>query len=116
MPGATAAGSASAFIATAFAQEDAEAAKAQWRKVADQLRPKLPKLAAFMAIERLFRDAHAGAIMAPTADALRDFIGKAVLGMEVWRENAAPPAARIAAEVTLIAVSPAAALVSRYSA
>ena len=32
--------------------------------------------------------------------------------MEVWRENAAPPAARIAAEVTLIAVSPAAALVS----
>ena len=38
----------SAFIATAFAQDDAEAAKAQWRKVADQLRPKLPKLAAFM--------------------------------------------------------------------
>jgi len=41
-------GVASAFIATAFAQEDAAAAKAQWRKVADQLRPKLPKLAAFM--------------------------------------------------------------------
>ena len=41
-------GVASAFIATAFAQEDAEAAKAQWRKVADQLRPKLPKLAACM--------------------------------------------------------------------
>jgi hypothetical protein len=39
---------AAAFIATAFAQEDATAAKAQWRKVADQLRPKLPKLAAFM--------------------------------------------------------------------
>ena len=38
----------SAFIATAFAQDDAEAAKAQWRKVADQLRPKLPKLAGFM--------------------------------------------------------------------
>jgi transposase-like protein len=38
----------SAFIATVFAQGDAEAAKAQWRKVADQLRPKLPKLAAFM--------------------------------------------------------------------
>jgi putative transposase len=35
----------SAFIATAFAQEDAPAAKAQWRRVADQLRPKLPKLA-----------------------------------------------------------------------
>jgi putative transposase len=39
---------ASAFIATAFAQDDAEAATAQWRKVADQLRPKLPKLAAFL--------------------------------------------------------------------
>ena len=34
----------SAFIATAFAQDDAEAARTQWRKVADQLRPKLPKL------------------------------------------------------------------------
>jgi putative transposase len=38
----------SAFIATAFAQDDAEAASQQWRKVADQLRPKLPKLAALM--------------------------------------------------------------------
>ena len=38
----------SAFIATAFAQDDGEAAKAQWRRVADQLRPKLPKLAAFL--------------------------------------------------------------------
>jgi len=38
----------SAFMATAFAQESAEAAKAQWRRVADQLRPKLPKLAGFM--------------------------------------------------------------------
>ena len=38
----------SAFIATAFAQEDAEAARAQWRQVADQLRPKVAKLAALM--------------------------------------------------------------------
>ena len=38
----------SAFIATAFAQDDAEAAKVQWRKVADQLRPRVPKLAALM--------------------------------------------------------------------
>lgn len=38
----------SAFIATAFAQDDAEAARAQWRKVADQLRPKLAKLASFL--------------------------------------------------------------------
>jgi putative transposase len=37
-----------AFIGTAFAQEDAEAARAQWRQVADQLRPKVPKLAAMM--------------------------------------------------------------------
>src|SRR5262245_41940871 len=38
----------SAFIATAFAQDDAEAATTQWRRVADQLRPKLPQLAAFL--------------------------------------------------------------------
>ncbi len=38
----------SAFIATAFAQDDAAAAKTQWRKVADQLRPKVPKLAGLM--------------------------------------------------------------------
>jgi transposase-like protein len=37
-----------AFIATAFAQDDAAAAKTQWRQVADQLRPKVPKLAAMM--------------------------------------------------------------------
>ncbi len=35
-------------------------------------------------IERLFRDAHAGAVMAPTGDVLREFIGKAVLGMELF--------------------------------
>ncbi len=33
----------SAFIATAFAQETAEAASAQWRAVADPIRPKVPK-------------------------------------------------------------------------
>jgi putative transposase len=38
----------SAFIATAFAQDTAEAAKAQWRSVADQIRPKVPKLATLM--------------------------------------------------------------------
>ena len=38
----------SAFIATAFAQNDAAAASQQWRKVADQLRPTVPKLAALM--------------------------------------------------------------------
>ena len=38
----------SAFIATAFAQDDAEAARQQWRRVADQLRPKVPKLATLM--------------------------------------------------------------------
>ncbi len=31
----------SAFIATAFAQDDAEAARTQWRRVADYLRPKV---------------------------------------------------------------------------
>ncbi|MGY4281624.1 transposase-like protein [Bradyrhizobium sp. LM2.7] len=38
----------SAFIATAFAQDDTEAARTQWRKVSDPLRPKLPKLAGFL--------------------------------------------------------------------
>ena len=33
-----------AFIGTAFVQEDADAARMQWRQVADQLRPKVPKL------------------------------------------------------------------------
>src|SRR5215831_11180166 len=37
-----------AFIATAFAQEDAEMARTQWRQVADQLRPKVAKLAILM--------------------------------------------------------------------
>ena len=37
-----------AFIATAFAQNDADAARLQWRKIADQLRPTLPKLATLM--------------------------------------------------------------------
>lgn len=37
----------SAFVATAFAQDDA-AAKAQWRQVADQLRPKAKQLATIM--------------------------------------------------------------------
>jgi transposase-like protein len=38
----------SAFIATAFAQETPEAASTQWRSVADQIRPKVPKLAHLM--------------------------------------------------------------------
>ena len=38
----------SAFVGTAFAQDDEAAAKAQWRQVADQLRPRVPKLSAFM--------------------------------------------------------------------
>ena len=37
-----------AFIGTAFVQDDADAASKQWRAVADQLRPKVPKLAGIM--------------------------------------------------------------------
>jgi alkylation response protein AidB-like acyl-CoA dehydrogenase len=37
-----------------------------------------------LGIERLFRDAHAGAVMAPTGDVLREFIGKALLGIELF--------------------------------
>jgi transposase-like protein len=39
---------AAAFIGTAFAQEDVVAARVQWRKVVNQLKPSLPKLPAFM--------------------------------------------------------------------
>ena len=38
----------SALINTAFAQTDAEAARQQWRRVADQFRVKMPKLSALM--------------------------------------------------------------------
>ncbi len=38
----------SAWIGTAFAEADADAARKQWRSVADQLRPRVPKLAALM--------------------------------------------------------------------
>ncbi|MFC7478559.1 IS256 family transposase [Dankookia sp. GCM10030260] len=38
----------SAWIGTAYAEADAEGAKRQWRTVAGQLRPKVPKLAALM--------------------------------------------------------------------
>jgi alkylation response protein AidB-like acyl-CoA dehydrogenase len=35
-------------------------------------------------IERLFRDAHAGAVMAPTGDVLRELIARATLGMPLF--------------------------------
>ena len=37
-----------------------------------------------LGIERFFRDAHAGAVMAPTGDVLREFIGRALLGMPLF--------------------------------
>jgi alkylation response protein AidB-like acyl-CoA dehydrogenase len=37
-----------------------------------------------LSIERLFRDAQAGAVMAPTGDVLREFIGKAILGIPLF--------------------------------
>ena len=37
-----------AFIAAVFARDDAASARTQWQQVADQVRPKLPKLAALM--------------------------------------------------------------------
>jgi alkylation response protein AidB-like acyl-CoA dehydrogenase len=35
-------------------------------------------------IERLFRDAHAGSVMAPTGDVLRELIARALLGMSLF--------------------------------
>lgn len=37
-----------------------------------------------LSIERFFRDAHAGAVMAPTGDVLREFIGKSLLGLPLF--------------------------------
>ena len=37
-----------------------------------------------LSIERLFRDAHAGAVMAPTGDVLREFVGKSLLGIPLF--------------------------------
>jgi alkylation response protein AidB-like acyl-CoA dehydrogenase len=37
-----------------------------------------------LSVERNFRDARAGSVMAPTTDVLHDFIGKAVLGMPLF--------------------------------
>jgi alkylation response protein AidB-like acyl-CoA dehydrogenase len=44
-----------------------------------------------LGIERLFRDAHAGAVMAPTGDVLREFIGKALLGIPLFAPEPARP-------------------------
>jgi len=35
-------------------------------------------------LERLFRDAQASAVMAPVTDVLKDFVGKAVLGLPLF--------------------------------
>jgi alkylation response protein AidB-like acyl-CoA dehydrogenase len=37
-----------------------------------------------LSIERLFRDAHAGAVMAPTGDVLRELIGRSLLGIPLF--------------------------------
>ncbi len=37
-----------------------------------------------VAVERVFRDARAGTVMAPTTDVLYDFIGKAVTGLPLF--------------------------------
>jgi alkylation response protein AidB-like acyl-CoA dehydrogenase len=38
----------------------------------------------YLPLERLFRDARAGVVMAPTSDHLRDFIGKALTGLPLF--------------------------------
>jgi len=75
---------ASAFIATAFAQDDAETARAQWRKVADQLRPKVQKLA------RLMDEAEADVLAymdLPQGSSLQDPLDQSALAGQ-WRDQA----------------------------
>ena len=76
----------SAFIATAFAQDSAEAAKTQWRKVADQLRPKLPKLSGFM--DEAEDDVLAYIVFPPTTG--RKSIRPTVSNGSTARSNAGP--------------------------
>lgn len=42
-----------------------------------------------LSIERFFRDARAGSVMAPTADVLYDFYGKAITGQSLFGEPVA---------------------------
>ena len=35
-------------------------------------------------LDRYFRDARAGAVMAPTSDVIQEFIGRALCGMELF--------------------------------
>ena len=37
-----------------------------------------------LAVERLFRDARAGSVMAPTVNHLEDFIGRALTGLPLF--------------------------------
>ena len=37
-----------------------------------------------LGVERLFRDARAGWVMAPTADQLREFVGRALTGLPLF--------------------------------
>lgn len=46
-----------------------------------------------LGVERRFRDARAGWVMAPTADATADFIGKALLGLDLFTGKPADAAA-----------------------
>ena len=49
----------SAWVGTAFARDDAAAARKQWREVADQARPRMPKLAK---LAKLMDDAETGVL------------------------------------------------------
>ena len=43
-----------------------------------------PGFSAHLQIDRFFRDARAGSVMAPTADVLYDFYGKAITGQPLF--------------------------------
>jgi alkylation response protein AidB-like acyl-CoA dehydrogenase len=45
-------------------------------------------------LERLFRDARAATVMAPTSDMLRDLLGKALTGQPLFETPAAAGAQR----------------------
>ena len=87
----------SAAIATVFVQDSAEAARAQWRSVADQLRTKFPKLGTLMDEAEIKRRTNVAGIF-PNDASITRLLGAMMLEQnDEWSQNPALHAATGAA-------------------